>query len=73
MKGEPYNFKEIVEETKDYLNSKGYQSWKEQEALNKSEGSTSGEWLVGYKACLVEITKAFGEIMKKYRVVNDGN
>ena len=74
MKGEPYDYKEIVEETQDYMNSRGYQSWKEQEALNKGNGSTNNkEWLAGYKTCLAEITEAFGEIVKKYKLVDDGN
>ena len=72
-KGEPYNYKEIVKETQDYMNSRGYQFWREQEAFNKGKGNTNKEWLAGYKTCLAKMTKAFAEIVKKHRVVDDGS
>lgn len=73
MKGEPYNYREIVEGIRDYINSKSYQFWKEQEALKRKEGSVDEKWMVGYGACLTEINKTFKEIMEKHKAVDDGN
>lgn len=73
MKGDSHNFEAIVEETKDYMNSKGYQFWKEQEAHKKKRSSINEEWLVGYGACLAEVTKAFKEIIEKHKTVEDGD
>ncbi|MDP2362541.1 MAG: hypothetical protein Q8M94_02095 [Ignavibacteria bacterium] len=73
MEGEHYNFEAIVEEIKDYINSKGYQSWTEREALSKNGDGASNEWLDGYRTCLAKTNEAFEEIMKKHKAVDDGN
>lgn len=73
MKGESYNYEEIVQETKDFIDNEAWKFWKKQMTFDKNQSSYSKDWLIGYKACLDQITKAFKEIMEKNKLVDDGN